>query len=43
MSNLHRTDYESTIYRNPINLTNDDLQIDIYNVRKLYNFYRVKE
>lgn len=27
MSKLHRTDYESTIYRNPIALTNDDLQM----------------
>lgn len=40
-SNLHRLrmDYESTIKRNLIMLTNDDLRMVIYNVRRLK--YRV--
>lgn len=35
MLNLHRIDYESKIYRSPKNLTNDDLQMVLYNVRIL--------
>lgn len=40
-SNLHRLrmDYESTIKRNLIMLTNDDLRMVIYNVRRVK--YRV--
>lgn len=42
MSKLHRTDYESTIYQNPTNLTNYNLQMVTHNVRRPNNNVEVK-
>lgn len=42
MFNLHRTDYESTIYQNPTNLTNYNLQMVKHNVRRHNNHVEVK-
>lgn len=36
MSNLHRTDYESTINRNPRNLIRDDLHIQFKNLADIH-------
>lgn len=37
VSNLHRKDHELKIYQNQTSLINDDLQMVIYNVRRLKN------
>lgn len=42
MSKLHRTYYESTIYQNPTNLTNYNLQMVKHNVRRHNNHVEVK-